>query len=64
MPAARAGTDRGDAHIVVLRYGARATGAFRAMAATTWTGIGKRAVEGDLICLFFIGLHWGAAKPV
>src|SRR5215831_7705155 len=27
------------------------------MVATTWTGIGKRAVEGDLICLFFIGLH-------
>jgi hypothetical protein len=39
-------------------------GAFRAMVATTWTGIGKRAVEGDLICLFFIGLQSGAAKPV
>jgi hypothetical protein len=39
-------------------------GAFRALVAITWTGIGKRAVEGDLICLFFIGLQSGAAKPV
>jgi hypothetical protein len=27
-------------------------------------GIGKRAVEGGLICLFFIGVQSGAAKPV
>ena len=34
------------------------------MAATTWTGIGKRAVEGDLICLFFIEqLHRGHVDP-
>src|SRR5215467_4775593 len=41
-----------------------AMGAFRALVATNWTGIGKRAVEGGLICLFFIGLQSGAAKPV
>src|SRR5215467_3603506 len=29
-----------------------AMGAFRALVATAWAGIGKRAVEGDLICLF------------
>jgi hypothetical protein len=36
----------------------------RAMVATTWTGIGKRAVEDGLICRFFIALQSGATKPV
>src|SRR5215472_6844489 len=31
--------------------------AFRALVATTWTGIGKRAVEGGLICLFFVACN-------
>jgi hypothetical protein len=41
-----------------------AMGAFRALVAATRTGIGKRAVEGDLMRLFFIDLQSGAANPV
>jgi hypothetical protein len=39
-------------------------GEFRALVATTWTGIGKRAVQVGLICLFLIALPPGVAKPV
>jgi hypothetical protein len=39
-------------------------GRFRAMVATTWTGICKRTVEDGLIWRFFIALPSGAAKSV